>query len=70
MQDLDSTPEVPQKQIFFFQENFNKTLIHIFLAQLKIMFHTFIFSLYIPLITHLRQFIILFLNNDLINTLS
>lgn len=69
MQDLDSILEVSQKQLFFYQENFNG-FAHIFLVQLLMMFHTLIRSLNIPLTTHLRQFIILFLNNDLINTLS
>lgn len=69
MQDLDSIPEVSQKQFFFSQENFNG-FAHIFLVQLLMMFHTLIYSFSIPLTTLLRQLIISFLNNDLINTVK
>lgn len=67
MQDLDSIPEASQKQFFFSQKNFNG-FAHIFLVQLLMMFHTLIYSFSIPLTTHLRQLIILFLTDDLINT--
>lgn len=69
MQDLDSIPEVSQKQLLFYQEDVNG-FAHIFLAQLLMMFHTLICSFSITLTAYLKQLIIVFLNNDLINTLS